>query len=110
MNFGVAQGNTPGGARYGENTLVVDQEQQEKYEEIISLLLAGGYFRARISTLDPFDKIAGGIAWCIRAANEDVDIDLLFQEGLRMGEKMYTIPDQQSLIYVAIYLKISKRP
>jgi hypothetical protein len=37
--------------------LSTDSDQQLKYEEIISLLLAGGYFRARISTLDPFDKV-----------------------------------------------------
>lgn len=34
-------------------------------------------------------QVAGGMAWCIRVANESVDIDLLFQEGLRMGEKVH---------------------
>lgn len=29
------------------------------------------------------------MAWCVRVANESVDIDLLFQEGLRMGEKVH---------------------
>ena len=38
----------------------VDAEQQKKYEEILELLLAAGYFRARIKGLRPFDKVIGG--------------------------------------------------
>ena len=34
-----------------------DEEQNKKYEEIIELLLAAGYFRARIKGLSPFDKV-----------------------------------------------------
>ena len=64
MQFGVASGTklSDGVKSYGAGNekdagLKLDPEQQAKYEEIISLLLAGGYFRARISTLDPFDKV-----------------------------------------------------
>ena len=35
-----------------------DEEQNKKYEEIIELLLAAGYFRARIKGLSPFDKVS----------------------------------------------------
>lgn len=50
----------------------LDEEQEIKYHEIVDLLLAGGYFRARISGkinmskitkfagLSPFDKVVGG--------------------------------------------------
>lgn len=31
--------------------------QQAKYEEIISMLLSAGYFRARIPALSAFDKV-----------------------------------------------------
>ena len=34
-----------------------DEEQNKKFEEIIELLLAAGYFRARIKGLSPFDKV-----------------------------------------------------
>ena len=34
-----------------------DEESKEKFGQIIDLLLAAGYFRARISTLPPFDKV-----------------------------------------------------
>lgn len=35
----------------------VDEEQLQKFTEIVEMLLAGGYFRARISGLSPFDKV-----------------------------------------------------
>lgn len=35
----------------------IDEEQVVKFNEIIEILLAGGYFRARISGLSPFDKV-----------------------------------------------------
>lgn len=31
--------------------------------ELCELLVAGGYFRARITGLSAFDKVAGGLAW-----------------------------------------------
>lgn len=34
-----------------------DEEQERKFQEIIELLLAAGYFRARIKGLSPFDKV-----------------------------------------------------
>jgi hypothetical protein len=52
------------------------------------LLLAAGYFRARIKGLTPFDKIVGGMTWCIQTCNVDVDVDLLFQENSTIGQKI----------------------
>eukprot|EP00961_Rhodomonas_salina_P087072 1171353-Rhodomonas_salina.1 len=49
------------------------------------MLLAAGYFRARIPTLPPFDKMLGGLAWCITASNVDVDVDLHFDEEMTLG-------------------------
>lgn len=34
-----------------------DEEQSVKLAEILELLLAAGYFRARIKGLSPFDKV-----------------------------------------------------
>uniref|UniRef100_A0A673HK50 Coiled-coil domain-containing protein 93 n=1 Tax=Sinocyclocheilus rhinocerous TaxID=307959 RepID=A0A673HK50_9TELE len=42
-----------------------DEEQSVKLAEILELLLAAGYFRARIKGLSPFDKVVGGMTWCI---------------------------------------------
>uniref|UniRef100_T1JCX3 Coiled-coil domain-containing protein 93 n=1 Tax=Strigamia maritima TaxID=126957 RepID=T1JCX3_STRMM len=65
-----------------------DDEQHEKLDAIVSLLLAAGYFRARIKGLSSFDKVVGGMVWCIETCNFDVDIDLLFQENLTIGQKI----------------------
>lgn len=65
-----------------------DEEQGVKFEETIELLLAAGYFRARIKGLSPFDKIVGGMVWCITTCDFDVDVDLLFQENSSIGQKI----------------------
>jgi hypothetical protein len=76
--------------REGRSEVKMDQLQAQKYEEIIDMLLAAGYFRARISALSQFDKIIGGLTWCITASNIDVDIDLFFEEEAQIKQKMYT--------------------
>jgi hypothetical protein len=77
-------------AREGERqSTLIDEDQQIKYEQIIDLLLAGGYFRARIQGLTAFDKVVGGMSWCITNCNEDLDIDLFFQEDSSIGQRMY---------------------
>ncbi|KAH9524581.1 Coiled-coil domain-containing protein 93 [Bulinus truncatus] len=65
-----------------------DEEQNVKLQETIDLLLAAGYFRARIKGLSPFDKVVGGMTWCITTCNFDVDVDLLFQENSTIGQKI----------------------
>ncbi|KAJ6641762.1 Coiled-coil domain-containing protein 93, partial [Pseudolycoriella hygida] len=65
-----------------------DAEQNAKQQEIYDILVAAGYFRARIKGLSAFDKIVGGMTWCIEASDFDVDIDLLFHENLSIGQKI----------------------
>ena len=65
-----------------------DEEQAKRFQDIIDLLLAAGYFRARIKGLSNFDKVIGGMTWCIESCNFDVDIDLLFRENLTIGQKI----------------------
>ncbi|XP_077988967.1 coiled-coil domain-containing protein 93-like [Glandiceps talaboti] len=65
-----------------------DEEQHIKLQETIELLTAAGYFRARIKGLSPFDKVVGGMTWCITTCNFDVDVDLLFQENSTIGQKI----------------------
>jgi hypothetical protein len=62
--------------------------QSKKYEEIVDLLLGAGYFRARIASLSEFDKVVGGLCWCITWSGEDVDSDLLFRENSTIGQKI----------------------
>ncbi|KAM5280200.1 coiled-coil domain-containing protein 93 isoform 2-T2 [Ctenodactylus gundi] len=65
-----------------------DEEQNVKLTEILELLVAAGYFRARIKGLSPFDKVVGGMTWCITTCTFDVDVDLLFQENSTIGQKI----------------------
>ncbi|XP_043467403.1 coiled-coil domain-containing protein 93 [Leptopilina heterotoma] len=65
-----------------------DEEQGVKFQEIIDLLVAAGYFRARIKGLSNFDKVIGGLTWCIETCNFDIDVDLLFRENLTIGQKI----------------------
>jgi len=68
--------------------VVVDGDQEKKYHEIIEYLIAGGYFRARIQGLSRYDKFVGGMAWCITASNEDLDVDIFFVEEASIGQRM----------------------
>ena len=65
-----------------------DEDQVVKLQEMMELLVAGGYFRARIKGLADFDKVIGGICWAIELCDVDVDTDLLFHESLTIGQKM----------------------
>ncbi|XP_043360947.1 coiled-coil domain-containing protein 93 isoform X2 [Dermochelys coriacea] len=65
-----------------------DEEQNIKLIEILELLVAAGYFRARIKGLSPFDKVVGGMTWCITTCSFDIDVDLLFQENSTIGQKI----------------------
>ncbi|KAK7905103.1 hypothetical protein WMY93_017710 [Mugilogobius chulae] len=66
----------------------VQYDQDGNIIQILELLLAAGYFRARIKGLSPFDKVVGGMTWCITTCNFDVDVDLLFQENSTIGQKI----------------------
>ena len=63
-----------------------EADAQQRYEEICELLVAAGYFRARLGALSPFDKVVGGMAWCMTATS--VDVDIAFQENANIGQKI----------------------
>uniref|UniRef100_A0A182NAN8 Coiled-coil domain-containing protein 93 n=1 Tax=Anopheles dirus TaxID=7168 RepID=A0A182NAN8_9DIPT len=65
-----------------------DEEQKRKEQDIIDTLVGAGYYRAHIHGLSSFDKIVGGMTWCIEACDYDVNVDLLFHENLTIGQKI----------------------
>ncbi|KAH9637133.1 hypothetical protein HF086_016155 [Spodoptera exigua] len=65
-----------------------DAEQLVKWHEISDALVAAGYYRAQLQGLSAFDKIVGGLTWCIELCDIDVDISLLFEENLTIGKKI----------------------
>lgn len=62
------------------------QDDANRYDEIVQLLVAAGYFRARIAALSPFDKVVGGMAWCMTATS--IDVDVAFIENATIGQKI----------------------
>ena len=71
-----------------ETKLSEADEQAFKLQEILDMLIAAGYFRARIKGLDSFDKIVGGMTWAILASGVPIDFDLEFKENSNIGEKI----------------------
>jgi len=65
-----------------------DEEQDVKAQESMQLLVTAGYFRARIKGLSNFDKIVGGLVWCLETCNFDVDVDLWYNDELTIGGKI----------------------
>lgn len=50
-------------------------EDNPRLNEIYEILLLAGYFRIRISSLKAFDKVIGGIAWCITSSNFEIEVE-----------------------------------
>ncbi|KAE9548700.1 hypothetical protein FO519_008082 [Halicephalobus sp. NKZ332] len=65
-----------------------DEEQYEKMVEILDLLISAGYYRAKIQGLSAFDKIVGGMVWCLSLCAESVNVDLLYSENSTIGQKI----------------------
>ncbi|CAD5217104.1 unnamed protein product [Bursaphelenchus xylophilus] len=72
----------------GQFTVQQDEEQYAKMSQILELLVSAGYFRAKIDGLSAFDKIVGGMVWCIQLCAEVVDVDLLYSENSSIGQKI----------------------
>jgi hypothetical protein len=75
-------------AKAGRNQAETEPERIFKLKECCDVLLAAGYFRARIPTLSPFDKVIGGMVWSITASNVDLNVDLLFEENSTIGQRI----------------------
>ena len=62
--------------------------QAKALDDLLRLLLNAGYFRARIAALSAFDKVIGGLCWCITSSGIAVDVDVFYDEELALGQKM----------------------
>ena len=67
---------------------VTDHLHMSKFDDITELLLSAGYFRARYAELKMFDKVIGGLCWCIAASGISVDVDILFEDNMALGRKV----------------------
>ena len=59
-----------------------EDSSQELLQQVCDALVTGGYFRARLP-IEPFDKILGGMCWCITGSNNDIDLE--FEDDLKLG-------------------------
>jgi len=78
----------PQKARQGRHATETDPRRALGLKQSCDLLVAGGYFRAKMPTLSPFDRVIGGLVWCIMASNVDVDVDILYEENSSIGERI----------------------
>ena len=62
--------------------------QVTKFKQNIETLYAAGYHRAQITALSLFDRVIGGLCWSISNAGISVDVDILFQENMKTGQKV----------------------
>ena len=63
-----------------------EADKAEGLREVLQMLVEGGYYRARISAISDFDKVAGGLAWSIYSSRESIDVE--FKENANIGDKM----------------------
>ena len=61
---------------------VKDDEASQLLQQICDSLMGAGYFRARLN-IEPFDKLLGGMCWCITGSNNEVELD--FEDDLNLG-------------------------
>ncbi|KAH7431728.1 hypothetical protein KP509_08G063200 [Ceratopteris richardii] len=54
---------------------------EELFQKIVELLVVAGYTRARSQSLCPFDKLTGGLVWCINGCDVDLDIDHFYDDN-----------------------------
>ncbi|KAI3421167.1 Coiled-coil domain-containing protein 93 [Globodera pallida] len=66
----------------------MDDELLEQLAQTLELLFSAGYFRAKIKGLSNFDKIVGGMVWCISQCAHRVDVDLLYSDNQTIGQKI----------------------
>lgn len=69
----------------------VEDEPQVCRNDILAMLSASGYHRARVVKLNDYDKIVGGIAWAItRCDDVAVAANLLYEESEDQNIKLRT--------------------
>ena len=68
--------------------------ESEKKLQITSFLSTvkhlkeAGFFRASITKLSLFDRVIGGLCWCVTSSGVAVDVDILFRENMDIGQKV----------------------
>ena len=52
-------------------------------QEVVQMLIDGGYLRAKIRGISEFDIIAGGLAWCVLNSRFSIDVEFVENAAIR---------------------------
>lgn len=90
----------------------MDDEHEEGarvlYEQLVDLLVAGGYFRARLPGIKPFDVVVGGLVWSLTAMG-GLDDSGRSGDAAGVGSFIYTSSSSYSELNVGTRLKLAER-
>lgn len=63
--------------------------QEQKLHDTVAMLVSAGYFRARSPRLSSFDKVVGGMCWCItHSLQSNLDVDVVFRSSATTGQNI----------------------
>ncbi|KAH8083386.1 Coiled-coil domain-containing protein 93 [Aureococcus anophagefferens] len=62
--------------------------KERKFRDITSYLVSAGYFRARSERVSRFDRVVGGMCWCITHSHTALDVDVLFRTQSTTGQNI----------------------
>lgn len=90
-----------------ESNLYQDEDLKVITEACIELLFSAGYYKAKLVSLDVFDKIVGGMLWCLSVTEAEITSDLVVAEKTTIKERIY-ITEQiiKALNYIQCPYKI----
>ena len=76
----------------GRNEDQTSSEERElsdqKFRDITSYLMSAGYFRARDPKLSPFEKVVGGMCYCITQSHTSLDVDIFRSSSNTTGQNI----------------------
>lgn len=77
------------------------------FDEILDCLSEAGYYRVRISSLEPFDKVIGGLSYCITATGLHADIFIsdeviIYRENATIA---YKIALSEKIVHALLLMK-----
>ncbi|CAL4225884.1 unnamed protein product, partial [Meganyctiphanes norvegica] len=64
------------------------QSKSLKIQLVLGLMMGAIFKCSLVKRLTNLSNIVGGMTWCIETCNFDVDVDLLFNENLTIGQKI----------------------
>ncbi|CAI5442676.1 unnamed protein product [Caenorhabditis angaria] len=81
-------------------------ESRQKSREALQLLHAAGYYRGRVESIPVFDRIIGGMVWCIQKCMIPLNVDVLYRENMSFRTR---VPISEALSRALILMECPYR-